>query len=69
MFRSCYQLVDEYGSQGEQVTHTNFAQHGDMSNVFKLRGGYSERWTVFWITAHFLSGAAKFAEMNVDFMQ
>lgn len=69
MFRSCYQLVDEYGSQGEQVTHTNFAQHGDMSNVFKLRGGYSERWTVFWITAHFLTGAAKFAEMNVDFMQ
>lgn len=68
MFRSCYQLVDEYGSQGEQVTHTNFAQHGDMSNVFKLRGGYSERWTVFWITAHFLTGAAKFVEMKTSFL-
>lgn len=66
MYRSCFQLVDEYGSQGEQVTHTNFAQHGDMSNVFKLRGGYSERWTVFWITAHFLTGAAKFVEMGAD---
>ena len=67
MYRTCYQLVDEYGSQGEQVTHTNFAQHGDMSNVFNLRGGYSERWTVFWITSHFLVGAAKYIEMGINF--
>lgn len=67
MFRSCFQLIDEYGSQGEQVNHTNFAQYGDMSNVYKLRGGYSDKWTVFWITAHFLTGAAKFVEMGIDF--
>lgn len=65
MFRSCYQLTDIYGSQGEQLQQTNFAQHGDMSNVYRLRGGYSEGWTVFWITAHFLSAAAQFVEMGV----
>lgn len=62
MYRSCYQLTDAYGSQGEQIQHTNFAQRGDMSNVHKLRGGYAESWTVFWITAHFLNAAAKFIE-------
>ena len=62
MYRTCYQLTDAYGSQGEQIQHTNFAQHGDMSNVYKLRGGYSETWTVFWITAHFLNAAARFIE-------
>lgn len=65
MFRSCYQLTNIYGSQGEQLQQTNFAQHGDMSNVYKLRGGYSEGWTVFWITAHFLNAGARFMEMNV----
>lgn len=67
MYRSCYQLTDIYGSQGEQLQQTNFAQHGDMSNVYKLRGGYSESWTVFWITAHFLNAAARFKELNVEF--
>ena len=62
MYRSCYQLSDAYGSQGEQIQQTNFAQRGDMSNVHKLRGGYAERWTVFWITAHFLNAAARFEE-------
>jgi hypothetical protein len=65
MYRSCYQLTDIYGSQGEQLQHTNFAQHGDMSNVYKLRGGYSEGWTVLWITTHFLSAGARFLEMGV----
>lgn len=64
MFRSCIQLTDPFGSQGEQLQQTNFAQHGDMSNVHKLRGGYSESWTVFWITAHFLNTAAKFELMG-----
>lgn len=64
MFRSCFQLTDPFGSQGEQLQQTNFAQHGDMSNVYKLRGGYSENWTVFWITAHFLNAAAKFEVMG-----
>jgi hypothetical protein len=64
MFRSCAQLTDPYGSQGEQIQQTNFAQRGDMSNVHKLRGGYAERWTVFWITAHFLNSAARFKMME-----
>lgn len=66
MYRTCFQLTDAYGSQGEQVQQTNFAQHGDMSNVYKLRGGYSESWTVFWITAHFINAAARFEEMGVE---
>lgn len=66
MYRSCFQLTDAYGSQGEQIQQTNFAQRGDMSNVHKLRGGYAEGWTVFWITAHFLNAAARFKEMNVE---
>ncbi|MFO0828268.1 MAG: hypothetical protein U0572_08970 [Phycisphaerales bacterium] len=66
MFRSCGQLIDETGSQGEQIQHTNFAQQGDMSDVERMRGGYSEGWTVFWITTHFLHAAARFAEMGVD---
>ncbi|WP_160111065.1 hypothetical protein [Dysgonomonas sp. Marseille-P4361] len=65
MYRSCFQLTDPFGSQGEQLQQTNFAQHGDMSNVHKLRGGYSESWTVFWITAHFLNAAARFVEIGV----
>jgi hypothetical protein len=63
MFRSCGQLIDEFGSQGEQIQQTNFAQfdsgHGDMSDVERMRGGYSEGWTVFWITTHFLHAAAR----------
>lgn len=66
MYRTCYQLTDAYGSQGEQLQHTNFAQRGHMDNVYKLRGGYSENWTVFWITAHFLNAAARFTEMGVE---
>ncbi len=66
MYRSCGQMMDPFGSTGEQIQHTNFAQHGDMSNVFHLRGGYSENWTVFWITAHFLQAAAEFERMGVD---
>lgn len=66
MFRTCGQLIDPYGSQGEQLQQTNFAQAGDMSDIFRLRGGYVEHWTVFWITAHFLNAAARFEEMNVE---
>ncbi len=66
MYRSCGQLIDAFGSQGEQIQQTNYAQHGDMSDVFRLRGGYSEGWTVFWITAHFLHAAATFQQMGVD---
>jgi hypothetical protein len=37
-----------------------------MKDVFRMRGGYNERWTVFWITAHFLNAAAQFESMGVD---
>ncbi len=65
MYLSCGQMTDPTGAHGEQIQQTNFAQHGDMSDVFKLRGGYSESWTVFWITAHFLHAAAQFKQMGV----
>jgi len=66
MYRTCGQLIDPYGSQGEQIQQTNYAQSGDMSNLSNLRGGYSEHWTVFWITAHFLSASAQFQQMGVS---
>jgi hypothetical protein len=66
MYRACGQMMDPYGSSGEQIQQTNFGQHGDMSNIFRLRGGYSESWTVFWITAHFLNAASEFERMGVD---
>lgn len=65
MYLSCGQMTDPTGAHGEQIQETNFAQHGDMSDVFKLRGGYSESWTVYWITAHFLHAAAQFKQMGV----
>ena len=65
MYRSCFQLTDASGSLGEQIQQTNFAQQGEMSDVRKLRGGYSEKWTVFWLTAHFLNAAAQFTEMGI----
>ena len=65
MYRSCGQLIDPWGRQGEQIQQTNFAQRGDLSDVTQFRGGYAEGWTVFWITAHFLHAAAKFDEMGV----
>jgi hypothetical protein len=66
MYRSCGQMIDPSGSQGEQLQHTNFAQSGDMSAISRLRGGYSEHWTVFWITAHFLNAAAEFERLGID---
>jgi len=66
MFRSCGQIIDPYGSQGEQIQQTNFGQYGKNDDVRFLRGGYSEPWTVFWITAHFLNAGARFIEMDVD---
>lgn len=66
MYRSCGQLIDPLGSHGEQIQQTNFGQSGDLTDVFRMRGGYSEHWTVFWITAHFLNAAAQFDAMGVD---
>ncbi len=66
MYRSCGQLIDPYGSQGEQPQHTNYAQRGNVDDIYALRGGYNETWTVFWITAHFLNAAALFEDMGVN---
>ena len=75
MFRSCGQLIDPNGSQGEQPHHTNYAQHGafrkqlDAQDISGVRGNYVESWTVFWITAHFLNAAAQFQELGVPIWQ
>jgi uncharacterized protein YyaL (SSP411 family) len=72
MYRSCGQLIDPYGSQGEQPHHTNYAQHGRFAQQLKsgqvagIRGEYVEEWTVFWITAHFLNAAAQFKELGLS---
>jgi hypothetical protein len=71
MVRSCGQLIDPFGSQGEQPHQTNYAQHGDFrrqleaGDITGVRGNYVEQWTVFWITAHFLNAAAQFKELGV----
>ena len=67
MYRSCGQLIDPFGSQGEQIQQTNYSQNPKDRNqdVFGYRGGYYETWTVFWITTHFLHAAAQFVEMGV----
>ena len=76
MYRSCFQLTDENGSLGEQILQTNYRHHSDsltdlfngpeMNDLSTMRGGYSEEWTVFWLTAHFLNAAAQFKEMGVS---
>ncbi len=72
MKRSCGQLLDPYGSQGEQPHHTNYAQHGrfrkllESGHVSGIRGEYVEEWTVFWITAHFLNAAAQLKELGLS---
>ena len=69
MFRSCGQMIDPFGSHGEQIQHTNFAQAGDLSNIYTFRGGYVEQWTVFWLTAHFLNAAARFNQIDPQILQ
>lgn len=65
MYRTSGQIIDPHGSQGEQLQQTNYAQRGADVALDKLRGDYNESWTVFWITAHFLTGAARFLELGV----
>lgn len=67
MFRSCGQLIDPFGSQGEQPYQTNYIQVGwQHKPLVERRGNYHETWTVFWITAHFLNAAAMFKEMGIQ---
>jgi hypothetical protein len=65
MYRSCGQMIDPYGSLGEQIQHTNFAMRGKMDDVFAMRGGYSEDWVTLWLAAYFLEGAAHLMELGV----
>ena len=65
MFRSEGQLMDPSGSQGEQINYTNWSATGE-KNFFRLRGSYSEGYSPFWITAHFLTAAAEFERMGAD---
>jgi hypothetical protein len=51
------------GSQSEQ---TNYTQQRAGFGPGGWRGGYSEQWTVFWITAHVLTAAAQFVELGVE---
>ena len=68
MFRSEGQMMDAWGSQGEQFNQTNFAMHGE-KDLFRMRGSYSEFWTPFWTCAHFLTASAEFERMGVDLDQ
>jgi hypothetical protein len=68
MYRLRGQLIHPYGAQGEQVQETNYVQsRQEVTDLFGLRGEYNERWMVFWITAHFLNGAAQLAEMGCQY--
>ena len=67
MYRTCGQMLDPDGSQGEQLNHTNFVQGmNHIQDVHQMRGTYREDWTVYWQTAHFLNAAAQFEEMGVS---
>ena len=65
MLTTCGQFVDPLGSQGEQLQQTNFGQHYEVHDLKGVRGDYVESWSVYWITAHFLTTAARLEEMGV----
>ena len=67
MFVNCGQMTDAYGSQGEQIQHTNYAQRPPFEPVEVLRGGYAENWMVFWMTAAFLNTSAQFTRLGIDY--
>ncbi|MBK1879331.1 hypothetical protein [Pelagicoccus mobilis] len=62
----CGQLTDPWGSAGEQLHQTTYAQHYNAVHIDGVRGDYIENWNVYWITAHFLTAAAQFQEMGID---
>ncbi|CAJ1341147.1 unnamed protein product [Effrenium voratum] len=66
MYRTAGQLMDSAGGHGEQVQQTRFAMRGkNLSNPDSFRGGYQDGYSPFWVTAHFLTAAAKFQQMGV----
>lgn len=62
----CGQLTDPWGSAGEQLHQTTYAQHYNAEHIVGVRGDYIENWNVYWISAHFLTAAAQFQEMGID---
>ncbi|QDV61682.1 hypothetical protein Mal65_08090 [Crateriforma conspicua] len=67
MLVSCGQMTDlATGVQGEQLFQTNYQQHDAGETIAGMRGGYSEAWNIYWITAHFLTAAAEFQRLGVD---
>ncbi len=70
MFVSCGQMTDlATGVQGEQLFQTNYQQHEAGDTIEGMRGGYSERWNIYWITAHFLTAAAEFERLDVQWRE
>ena len=69
MVVNCGQMTDIYGSQGEQFEQTNFSQRPVKLAEEALRGGYSEKWVVFWITAAFLNTAAQFELLGLSLFE
>ena len=70
MVVACGQMVDPTGSQGEQLHQTNYAQHYAVTeDLDGVRGDYVESWNVYWIAAHFLTAAAQFEEMGVEWRE
>ena len=70
MLVSCGQMTDlATGVQGEQLFQTNYQQHAAGDRVEGMRGGYSEQWNIYWITAHFLTAAAEFERMGINWRE
>ncbi|MEM6364268.1 MAG: hypothetical protein AAF745_07570, partial [Planctomycetota bacterium] len=67
MFVSAGQMTNLVsGQQGEQMFQTNYQQHDAGDQVEGMRGGYAEAWNIYWISAHFLTAAAKLEQLGVD---
>lgn len=57
------------GVQGEQMFQTNYQQHDAVDQVEGMRGGYAEVWNIYWISAHFLTAAAKLEQLGVEWRE
>lgn len=67
MFVSAGQMTNlASGVQGEQMFQTNYQQHEAGEEVEGMRGSYAEAWNIYWISAHFLTAAAKLEQLGVD---
>lgn len=48
------------------MCQTNYQQHEAGEEVEGMRGSYAEAWNIYWISAHFLTAAAKLEQLGVD---